>query len=139
LQPGLKTGDVIIVLEQQPHPTFRRIRGGDDLYTEVTISLNEALRTRTDTHSLASLPSPLTPALLLVGFELRLPHLDKAPIIVKPRVGAHIPKHGSIKMIANEGMPLRNNPNRKGNLYIKFNIDMPDVPFAKPEELAQVR
>merc|ERR1719408_788308 len=39
--PDGEAGDVVFVLQEQPHPVFKR--KGDDLYIERTISLAEAL------------------------------------------------------------------------------------------------
>lgn len=41
-------------------------------------------------------------------------------------------------MVQGEGMPQTGIPTRRGNLYIKFNVDFPDIPFLKPEELDTV-
>ncbi len=32
---------------------------------------------------------------------------------------------GDVKAILNEGMPSRNNPMQRGNLYVKFTIEFP--------------
>jgi DnaJ family protein A protein 1 len=40
-EPGLEPGDIIIVLDEKEHPTFKR--NGIDLIMKFQISLNEAL------------------------------------------------------------------------------------------------
>lgn len=80
------------------HPRFER--KGDDLYTNVTITLQDAL----------------------VGFELEIEHLDKHKVkVTREKItwpGAKIKKKG-------EGMPNYENNNIRGDLYITFDIDFP--------------
>lgn len=58
----------------------------------------------------------------LNGFELELEHLDKHKVkISREKItwpGARIKKKG-------EGMPNYENNNRKGDLYVTFDIDFP--------------
>merc|ERR1712188_195928 len=61
--PGVTPGDVIFVLNEQPHAVFKR--RGADLYIEKTISLVEAL----------------------CGFEMEVEHLDGRTLIVKSNPG----------------------------------------------------
>lgn len=61
--PGVTPGDVIFVLNETPHPVFKR--KGADLYIEKTISLVEAL----------------------CGFEMEIEHLDGRTLIVKSNPG----------------------------------------------------
>lgn len=61
--PGVTPGDVVFVLNETPHDTFKR--KGADLYIEKTISLVEAL----------------------CGFEMEIEHLDKRTLIVKSTPG----------------------------------------------------
>jgi len=61
--PDGEAGDVIFVLNEQPHPEFKR--RGDDLYIERTISLAEAL----------------------CGFQMELKHLDGRTLIIKSAPG----------------------------------------------------
>lgn len=91
-------GDLIVAIQQTPHDRFQR--KGDDLYTNVTISLQDAL----------------------VGFSLDIPHLDGHMVsVTREKVtwpGARIRKKG-------EGMPNYENNNLHGNLYITFDVDFP--------------
>ena len=70
------------------------------MYTNVTISLQDALN----------------------GFEFELEHLDKHKVkVTREKItwpGAKIKKKG-------EGMPNYENNNRKGDLYITFDIEFP--------------
>lgn len=56
MKPGIESGDVIIILQQKEHGTFKR--SGNDLYLEKDITLSEAL----------------------CGFDMVLTHLDKRQI-----------------------------------------------------------
>lgn len=42
---------------------------------------------------------------------------------------------GDVKMIPNEGMPSAAGFERRGNLYIRFNVDFPDIPFLKQPDI----
>ncbi|KAF0530529.1 DnaJ-domain-containing protein [Gigaspora margarita] len=113
-EPGVETGDVILVLEQKPHDRFER--QGDDLLTEVNISITEAL----------------------CGFsKVLVTHLDGRGLIINHPAGEVI-KPGAIKCIANEGMPHYKRPFDKGNLYIKFNVEFPPSFWINPEQLKKL-
>lgn len=91
-------GDLVVRIRTSPHLIFER--RGDDLYTNATISLADAL----------------------TGFTIHLKHLDGHMVKVnRERVtwpGAKVRK-------ANEGMPNYENNNIKGALYITFDVDFP--------------
>lgn len=91
-------GDLILKVKTQPHPVFER--RGDDLYTNITISLQDAL----------------------VGFTLELPHLDGHMVsVTRDKItwpGARIRKKG-------EGMPNYENNNLHGTLFITFDVEFP--------------
>ena len=75
-------------------------RRGDDLYTNVTISLVDAL----------------------IGFKLDIVHLDGHKVsISRDKItwpGAKIVKKG-------EGMPNYENNNSRGTLYVSFDVEFP--------------
>jgi len=91
-------GDLILKIKTQPHPLFER--RGDDLYTNVTISLHDAL----------------------VGFTIELQHLDGHMVsVTRDKItwpGARIRKKG-------EGMPNYENNNLHGTLFITFDVEFP--------------
>merc|ERR1711976_764592 len=91
-------GDLIIKIRTYPHERFER--RGDDLYTNVTISLSDALN----------------------GFELDIEHLDGHKVHVQREKitwpGARIRKKG-------EGMPNYENNNLFGTMYITFDVEFP--------------
>ncbi len=98
--PGKITGDVILTFTQAPHSTF--LRKGDDLYTEISISLVDAL----------------------CGFSrVVVKHLDGRGIrVTTPRGKVIRPNH--CFMIKHEGMPVKGQEKR-GDMYIKINIEFP--------------
>lgn len=91
-------GDLKVRIRTLPHSTFER--RGDDLYTNATITLADAL----------------------TGFTITLKHLDGHLVkINREKVtwpGAKVRK-------ANEGMPNYENNQSKGALYITFDVDFP--------------
>jgi DnaJ family protein A protein 2 len=107
--PGTTPGDVIVVLELEEHPYFKR-RNNDLLY-EKEITLVEAL----------------------TGFEFYITHLDGRVLRVASSDASGIVKPGDIKVIEQEGMPLNRNPHMKGNLYITFKILFPRSSELSPE------
>ena len=106
-------GDLILEIRTYPHKKFER--RGDDLYTNVTISLVDALR----------------------GFEMDIEHLDGHKVHVsREKVtwpGARIRKKG-------EGMPNYENNNLFGTLYITFDIEFPkgELDSADKERIAEI-
>jgi DnaJ family protein B protein 4 len=96
--PGVIPADLIFELEEKPHPVFKR--EGNDLVHTASISLQAALCGTT---------------LELVGLDgrrLRIPITE----VVHPHYQ---------KMMKGEGMPLSKEPHKRGDLYIKFNIQFP--------------
>lgn len=91
-------GDLLFKIKTVPHQRFER--RGDDLYTNVTISLQDAL----------------------TGFEMEIQHLDGHKVAIsREKVtwpGARIRKKG-------EGMVNFDNNNLHGILYITFDVDFP--------------
>jgi DnaJ family protein A protein 2 len=100
LVPSIEPGDVEFILACQKHPTFTR--KGNDLRVQVTISLTEAFG-----HS-----------------KIFLQHLDKR-ILSIDRPHDHIIRPGDVMCVRNEGMPKRENPYFKGDLYIDFVVTFP--------------
>ncbi|CAG8613314.1 6471_t:CDS:2, partial [Diversispora eburnea] len=113
-QEVLFRSDVILVLKQKPHDRFER--QGNDLKTEVNISITEAL----------------------CGFsKVLVTHLDGRGLIINQPPGEVI-KPGSIKCIPNEGMPQYKRPDFKGNLYVKFTVEFPSPLWITPEKLKEL-
>ena len=91
-------GDLRVRIRTQPHPTFER--RGDDLYTNITISLTDAL----------------------TGFEMELTHLDGHRVSIKRD---KITWPGSKMRKPNEGMPNYENNHKFGTLFVTFDVDFP--------------
>ncbi|KAJ1569006.1 Type I HSP40 co-chaperone [Cladochytrium tenue] len=111
--PGIVPGDIIIQIDEKPHPRFKR--RNDDLYAEVKIDLLTAL----------------------AGGQFSLTHLDDRMLVVTIVPGEVI-RPGEVKMIAHEGMPHYKRPYDKGNLYVKFDIEFPDPEWARAANLGQL-
>ena len=89
------------------HKRFER--KGDDLYTNVTISLQEALN----------------------GFDMEIEHLDKHKVKVSRE---KITWPGAIVRKKAEGMPNYENNNKKGDLYITFDIQFPKTELTSEQK-----
>lgn len=100
-------GDLILKIRSLPHAIFER--KGDDLYTNVTISLQDAL----------------------VGFKMEIEQLDGRKLTIEREKitwpGAKIKKKG-------EGMPNYENNNIRGSLYITFDVDFPKVQLSEEDK-----
>ncbi|KAK9074673.1 hypothetical protein SSX86_007271 [Deinandra increscens subsp. villosa] len=97
-EPGAAAGDLIFVVDEKPHDTFKR--DGNDLVFTKRITLLEALTGKT------------IKVTTLDGRNLVIPIAD----VIKP---------GHEEVIQNEGMPISKEPGRKGNLRIKIDIKFP--------------
>lgn len=84
-------------------------RKGDDLYTNVTISLQDAL----------------------VGFKLDIVHLDGRKVTIQRD---KITKPGSRLRKKGEGMPSYDNNNLHGTLFITFDIAFPETELTEDEK-----
>lgn len=96
--PGKVPGDIVVSLKQRAHPRFKR--QGDDLHTDMHITLKEAL----------------------VGYERTLEHLDQHSVELKT---GGITKPFQVRKFKGEGMPLHEFPSDHGDLFVKFYVDMP--------------
>ena len=100
-EPELQPGDIVIVLDEQEHPVFKRSK--QDLIMRMPLQLVEAL----------------------CGFQKVIKTLDNRDLVVTCLPGEVI-KHDSFKYIMGEGMPQYKNPFEKGRLIIQFQIIFPD-------------
>eukprot|EP00301_Raphidiophrys_heterophryoidea_P024180 c7761_g1_i1.p1 GENE.c7761_g1_i1~~c7761_g1_i1.p1 ORF type:complete len:453 (-),score=95.09 c7761_g1_i1:82-1389(-) len=97
----LDAGDVVVILVMEKHNQF--IRKGNDLLAEFKISLGEALDT---------------------SKRLSLKHLDGRTLHIARDEG-HIVSPGVVMRVPDEGMPKKENPMLKGDLFIKFSVEFP--------------
>ena len=91
-------GDLIVKIHELKHPRFERRK--DDLYTNVTISLQDALS----------------------GFSFELTHLDGHKVKIER---TQVTPFGAIIKKAKEGMPNHENNHQFGNLYITIDVEFP--------------
>lgn len=98
--PGTLPGDVIIVVQQKEHETFKR--KGADLVVMQEVSLTEAL----------------------CGFTRTITHLDNRVLQIEVPAG-EVTKHDSVKVIKGEGMPQHGNIFNKGGLFVHFSVVFP--------------
>ena len=107
MQPDQKPGDVILILSVEDHDTFTLDKKNNNLFTEVTITLSEAL----------------------LGFDrLLLTHLDGRGIRVNQpapgQPGYKVFSTGDVVKVDGEGFPKRKSAIR-GDLFMKTTVTMP--------------
>ncbi|KAI8363811.1 ATPase GET3 [Choanephora cucurbitarum] len=98
--PGIIPGDIVILLDEKPHPRFTR--QGDNLIYEAKIDLLTAL----------------------AGGQFAIPHLDDRVLLVNVIPGEAI-QPDMIKVIPDEGMPMQRLDSR-GHLFVKFTVEFPE-------------
>lgn len=99
--PDKEPGDVVIVVNEQPHDVFKR--KGADLLLERNISLYEAL----------------------TGVDIVVDFVDGTKFRVKTPKG-HVISDGQLMTIEDKGLPFHKNPYKFGNLFVLFNVTFPD-------------
>lgn len=97
-RPGMVPGNVIVRLRQQADSRFRR--EGNDLHTTITVGLKDAL----------------------LGFRTQITHLDNDQVLLN-RQGVTQPMQ--IVKIENEGMPFKDDPDRRGDMFVTVNVQFP--------------
>ncbi|KAG8045496.1 hypothetical protein GUJ93_ZPchr0008g12541 [Zizania palustris] len=98
--PNMTPADIVFILEEKPHEIFTR--EGNDLVITEKISLVEAL----------------------TGYTAHIITLDARSISVPINSVIH-PSYEEV--VPGEGMPMPKDPNKKGNLRIRFNIKFPSM------------
>ncbi|CAH8831619.1 unnamed protein product [Trichobilharzia szidati] len=104
--PDGDSGDLKFRIRQQKHKIFHR--RGDDLYTNLTLTLVQALN----------------------GYHISFPHLDGHHVVLS---SDYVTAPGTIIRKLNEGMPNFENNKLRGSLYITIDIQFPDN-FKVPNE-----
>lgn len=112
-EPGVETGDIIMVLRTADHEIFER--KGNDLVMKMKISLSEAL----------------------TGFTRKIKTLDNREIALTSLPGEFV-QHEGIKVAQGEGMPIHRNPFEKGNLIIQFSVEYPSKEWFTENECENV-
>jgi len=100
-EPGKEPGDVVIVVNEQPHAVFKR--KGADLMMEKEITLLESL----------------------TGCDFCFDHLDGKKYRVKSAPGQVI-KPDTLMTIEEKGLPFHKNSYLYGNLFVLFKVKFPE-------------
>lgn len=109
-EPDYEPGDIVILLEEKKHDVFKRSR--NDLIMRMELELVEAL----------------------CGFQKVIRTLDGRDLVVTSLPGT-VTKHGDLKCLMNEGMPVYKDPFTHGRLIIQLivnfpkTIDIDDIPM----------
>ena len=113
-EPGMKPGDVVIILDEKEHPVYKRRKG--NLHINVDINLVEAV----------------------CGFEKYVETLDKRWLKMTSHPGDVI-KPGDVKVIMDEGMPVYGRSISKGKLFVKFHVVFPPNECLTEESIEKLR
>lgn len=98
--PGQEPGDVIIIVQELAHKTFKR--KGADLLMEKEITLLEAL----------------------TGVDFVITHLDGSKLRIK-NVPGEVIKPDEIKTVTDKGLPFHKQSYKNGNLFVLFKVKFP--------------
>jgi len=99
--PDKEPGDVVLVVNEQPHAVFKR--KGADLLMEKEITLLEAL----------------------TGVDFVVNFLDGSKFRVQTERG-QVVKPDSLMTIPDKGLPFHKTPFKFGNLFVLFSVKFPD-------------
>ncbi len=105
---GGSAGDLYVDIHVQPHKHFQRER--NDIYCLVPISVTQAA----------------------LGADINVGTLDDKKIKVKVPAGT---QNGKVLRVKNEGVPFLHNSSRRGDLYIRFQVNIPTKLTSKEKEL----
>ncbi|ODV61180.1 type I HSP40 co-chaperone YDJ1 [Ascoidea rubescens DSM 1968] len=108
--PNIIPGDVIFVIDEKKHERFTR--KDSNLFYNCTVDLLTAL----------------------AGGQVAIKDLHNGWIKVNILPGEVI-KPGALKVIEEQGMPIKNHPGSFGHLFVKFEIDFPNDNFADDDKL----
>jgi len=112
-EPGLTSGDVVIDVVIEPHPTFKR--DGSHLIMQRKISCAEALS----------------------GFQFDIKTLDKRQLKIRNDPNGTSCITNQIKIVKGEGMPIPGS-SKKGDLYIKMDLDSTKIPYQDREAVGKL-
>lgn len=107
--PGRPPRDLVFIIKEKPDPRFTR--DGNNLQYTAKLPLKDAL----------------------LGTTLEIETLDDRKI----RVPIELARPGDVKLVPGEGMPLSKSPGKKGDLFIKFDVEFPRSLSA--EQKAKIR
>lgn len=109
--PDIIPGNVIVVLQEEKHPTFTR--KNNHLFLKKKISLKESL----------------------CGFKFLITHLDGRQLLVQSQKG-HCYGHGTTKCISDEGLM---DSLGRGHLYVEFEVDFKKPDYFSEEQKRRLR
>ncbi len=95
---GGRRGDLLVVVNTLPHARYER--KSNDLYASVPVDLYD----------------------MVLGGEVRIPVMGGKSLTLKV---PPLSQNGTTHRIPNQGMPLRNNPSQRGDLYLKLDVVLP--------------
>lgn len=108
--PEIEPGDIIVVLDEQEHHTFKR--KGSNLHMKKNIELADAL----------------------CGFRCNIETLDTRNLLVVSEPG-EVVDPTKLKRLLNEGMPAKYG---NGDLIIEFSVNFPKDGWIAPDKLQQL-
>lgn len=111
-KPNQQPGNLILELKIQEHPVF--IKKGNDLYYKLNITLTESI----------------------LGKDITIPYFDETIKININQFGVINPNKQYI--IKNRGLPIFNTNDKKGNMFVEFNISYPTLDKNNINELTEV-
>jgi len=100
-------GDLQVVLRLQPHAVFER--RGPDLYTNLTISLEDAM----------------------TGFSTKVTHLDGHEVKIERSA---VTWHGFKMRVKNEGMPLLQDNTKFGSMIVTVQVSFPKSELSESQK-----
>lgn len=96
-----EAGDLIVIFREKEHGRFER--DGTHLYSTVHLTVREAL----------------------LGFNRTLAHLDGSPLVLAR--SATVTQPGFVERLPGAGMPRREDPKERGDLFVKYELVLPKV------------
>lgn len=107
---GGPAGDLIVILHVDPHPLFER--DAQDLYCAIPVSFTQAI----------------------LGADISIESIDGKKIAIKIPAGT---SSGKLLRIKGEGVPFTGNPGKRGDLYIKVVVQIPQKISSAQKDLLQ--
>ncbi len=107
---GGQAGDLYVFISVKPHEYFER--HGEDIYCLISISFTQAA----------------------LGANIYVNTLDDKKVRMKIPPGT---QNGKMLRLRGEGVPYLHNPNRRGDLYVKINVVVPEKLSAKQKKLLE--
>jgi len=101
-------GDLQVVVRVTAHQFFER--NGNDIYCLIPISISQAA----------------------LGAEITVPTLEKKRVKLKVPPGTQT---GKVLRLRNEGIPVLNGGNRRGDMYVKLRVEVPRKLNGKAKDL----